>query len=165
MEEQIRRSGDVEIGHMNLGSSLTGSIPNWVAFSKAITYTSNDPVDNYSISIALLNFTSDSTIYCHIDDLSFDVSTSVAETNSFSAALRAIEGTNQYLLSIAPSNMCNINIDIFDITGRRVKNVFEGKAFSGYQSFTIDISFLHSGIYFCRLNSGNSSQTLRLLKQ
>ncbi len=61
----------------------------------------------------------------------------------------------------------NVNIKIFDITGREVKEILNKKEKPGYYSITLNGSELSSGVYFYRMrtSSGYSSvKKLMLLK-
>ena len=45
----------------------------------------------------------------------------------------------------------NIEINILDIQGRKIKNIINGQYDSGYHSINIDGSDISSGIYFIQL--------------
>ncbi len=62
----------------------------------------------------------------------------------------------------------DINLSVYNLKGQKVKTVFEGKAIKGLHELTWDgkddnqIS-VASGIYFYRLNSGNVTQTKKMI--
>jgi agmatine/peptidylarginine deiminase len=53
-------------------------------------------------------------------------------------------------------------IQLFDITGRMVLNIFEGKIFSNYNE-SIDVSELSKGIYFLSLQTEEGIQTQKII--
>jgi hypothetical protein len=55
-------------------------------------------------------------------------------------------------------------IQLFDITGRMVLNIFEGKIFSNYNE-SIDVSELSKGIYFLSLQTEEGIQTQKIIVQ
>jgi hypothetical protein len=56
-----------------------------------------------------------------------------------------------------------ISIAVYDITGCIVRNVSDGLMKPGIYTSTIDGTFLNSGLYCCRLSSGNYSCTRLML--
>jgi hypothetical protein len=69
------------------------------------------------------------------------------------------EGTITYTLV----NAENVSVKIFDMAGRMVANVFEGKQDAGEQAVKFDASNLESGIYFYQLNAGEVSVTNKVI--
>ncbi len=58
----------------------------------------------------------------------------------------------------------NYSISIFDVVGRKVKNVSSENLQVGKNKITIDLSGFNNGIYFCQLISNQNSQTIMLVK-
>jgi len=56
-----------------------------------------------------------------------------------------------------------VNLAIYDILGRRVKLVIDGKMAAGYYSKIIQMGNFASGIYFLRLNAGNKSFVKKII--
>jgi hypothetical protein len=52
---------------------------------------------------------------------------------------------------------------IFDVTGTRVAEVFNGKVNMGMHSFEWNASDFSSGIYFCRLETSSGSETKKMI--
>jgi Secretion system C-terminal sorting domain len=50
-----------------------------------------------------------------------------------------------------------LSIKLYDQMGREISVLFEGNQQAGYYQTTVDGTNLASGIYFCRITSGNSS--------
>ncbi len=58
---------------------------------------------------------------------------------------------------------CNINLAVFDATGRRIETLYQGHAKSGSNNITWDATQIPAGVYFVRLQAGNQSCTERVL--
>ena len=59
----------------------------------------------------------------------------------------------------------NVLIEIIDISGKVVGTIAHEFYGSGVSSLRYDTSYLKSGVYFCRLNSGKLVRTFKLVKQ
>jgi dipeptidyl aminopeptidase/acylaminoacyl peptidase len=57
----------------------------------------------------------------------------------------------------------NISLEIWDITGRKVKTLVDQRKEPGYYSATLDAKDLSTGIYFVRLIAGDYTETKRLI--
>lgn len=58
-----------------------------------------------------------------------------------------------------------LTIDVTDVSGRVVKIIDNGFYQKGRHKLTYNATYLHSGIYFCRLKSDNFSKSIKLLKK
>ncbi|MFH0893124.1 MAG: C25 family cysteine peptidase [Bacteroidota bacterium] len=58
----------------------------------------------------------------------------------------------------------NVNIDLYDATGRTIKNLWSESTAAGDHQIMVDVSALSPGIYFCRLITENGSRSLRFIK-
>jgi uncharacterized delta-60 repeat protein len=60
----------------------------------------------------------------------------------------------------------NLSVDLYDITGKKIKSFFNKKDFSiGNNTYELDLpETLQSGIYFVRISNGRSSSTVRIVK-
>lgn len=57
-----------------------------------------------------------------------------------------------------------VYLAVFDVTGRRIKQVLDGKEFpAGWRTATINGSTWETGIYFYRLNAGENKGTGKLV--
>lgn len=54
-------------------------------------------------------------------------------------------------------NASYISLKLYDQLGREVRSLYEGNQEAGYFQITIDGTNLASGLYFCRLTSGDAS--------
>lgn len=54
-------------------------------------------------------------------------------------------------------------LSIYDILGRRVDTLFEGKRDAGKYTVTWDASEFPSGVYFARLEAGESTETIKMV--
>ena len=57
----------------------------------------------------------------------------------------------------------HFNIDLYDATGRKIKNVFSGTLASGHQKIKIDGKNLNSGVYFCRIQSQGNFWVIKVV--
>lgn len=59
-----------------------------------------------------------------------------------------------------------IDLEVFDSTGRKIRNIYRGRLGAGIHAFTFDGSTLSSGLYFIRMNHprGTESRSVLLLK-
>lgn len=57
----------------------------------------------------------------------------------------------------------HVSVRIFDVTGREVVTLIDEKLAAGVYEKRFDASGLASGVFFCRLQSGNSSMTRKLV--
>ncbi len=56
-----------------------------------------------------------------------------------------------------------VSLTVYDILGRKVATLFEGKLGAGYHALTWDAHAYASGVYFCRLNAAAFVQTRKML--
>lgn len=56
-----------------------------------------------------------------------------------------------------------VSIDLFDVTGKLVKQVYSGQAENGLQIVNFDCSDMPQGVYFCRLQSDHLTQTQKFI--
>jgi hypothetical protein len=66
------------------------------------------------------------------------------------------------LIGYEIANPSNVTLSVYDITGKRVMYVEEGKKIAGKHSIEINAEKLHSGIYFYTLTAGDNSLTKKM---
>lgn len=66
-------------------------------------------------------------------------------------------------LALSKSSMVTVNV--FDLQGRRVQQVFKGVKEAGFQQFEIDGSNWVNGIYLCEVYANDSRHLLKLIYQ
>jgi len=59
----------------------------------------------------------------------------------------------------------SLSINIYDLTGRRIRVIPAQKFQNGNNKIEIDLSEFNSGIYYCQLQSNRKTETIKLLKQ
>jgi len=72
--------------------------------------------------------------------------------------------TNATTIEINLVEMKNSLITVVDITGRSVKNIDVANLQIGKNEIKIDLSGFSSGIYFCKINSDQHTETVKLIK-
>jgi hypothetical protein len=70
---------------------------------------------------------------------------------------------NTTAISYSLPRAANVTISLFDITGRLVRVVQEGRFEAGEHQVTLNAEGLASGIYFARLQTANQSKTVKLM--
>ncbi len=58
-----------------------------------------------------------------------------------------------------------LKIDLYDISGKKVKEIFNGQSVQGQQEFEADLSHLPQGLYFYHIRVGEEWQYLKTVKQ
>ncbi len=153
-------SNNIELGDGGINTPFTGSILNWTAFTVNINYTVTAAVDNYTVNIMFGNLSNQPGIYSHVDDITFDVSTTINETrNELKTKLLSLENSKfRILLSQDLKN--DVDLSIYDVSGRKLAMV-EGNS-DVRQSIDVDLSAYPSGIYYGVVENGNQRQTIKL---
>jgi hypothetical protein len=152
---------NTQIGHVSIGTPFSGSLMNWTAFSKVITYTSTNPVASYSCQLYLFNLSQLNTPYGIVDDLTFDVSTSIDENeNSLLTKLISV-GNSEYQVLISQNQLHATTVNLYDLSGKLVRKV-EGNA-EMRQIVDLDLSTFSPGIYNCVIENGTYSKSLKLI--
>ncbi|TVR81510.1 MAG: T9SS C-terminal target domain-containing protein [Chitinophagaceae bacterium] len=74
--------------------------------------------------------------------------------------------SNSVFLEISASSDVDINVELFDVLGKKIKPLQNGHLINGQMKITLDMSPFASGVYFVRLteSNGNSTETIRIQK-
>ena len=56
-----------------------------------------------------------------------------------------------------------VNMSLYDITGKKVSNVFQGTLSKGVHRFNVPTAQLPSGLYFVSFLSGKQAKTIKLI--
>lgn len=61
---------------------------------------------------------------------------------------------------------CNVRLEVYDVAGRRIATLVDGRQEAGGHSLSWDAAGFDSGVYFCRLWAGDAvvQRKLTLLK-
>lgn len=57
----------------------------------------------------------------------------------------------------------DVNVTMYDITGKAVRNINFGRLSSGVNTVRIDRENMNSGVYFLKLNAGTNQSTLKII--
>ena len=57
----------------------------------------------------------------------------------------------------------SVRLEVFNVLGEKVRELVDGSQDAGYHSVTFDSEGLPSGIYFCRLRTGEFVETMKML--
>lgn len=58
-----------------------------------------------------------------------------------------------------------VSISVFDITGNKIRDVFNGVSRLGNHSVNMELDNLNSGIYFCRIDTDKGGKTVKFIVQ
>ena len=72
---------------------------------------------------------------------------------------------HKQMIVVKSSKTQNLEIELYDVSGRLIKNVYLGKAWIGEQLFDVDVSDISNGIYFYKIKIGNSQLHFKIIKQ
>jgi hypothetical protein len=161
VEVNVYDSANNRIGTKNINTPFTGSIVNWTAFNLPINYSASASVKSYKITIILVNSTNTPILDCHIDDLTFDVSTSSSQNIESNINTKLISLDNsQYRILISQDKKYITNLCIYDLTGKKVLTIQGSNDIR--QSLDFDLSMYPSGVYYGVVENGNSKQTFKI---
>ena len=84
--------------------------------------------------------------------------TSFALHNAYPNPFNSSTAISYQLLAVS-----NVNLTIYDITGREVAKLVDGMKSAGEHQVVFDAGDLTSGVYFVRLDAGDFKQTRKIL--
>jgi len=58
---------------------------------------------------------------------------------------------------------CQVNLEVYNITGERVATLVNQRQRAGYHTVTWDASGMASGIYLCRIKTGGFTKTQKMV--
>ena len=72
---------------------------------------------------------------------------------------------NNTKLTLYINKECIVEINIYDILGRKISEIFNGKKNKGIHEFNIDASQigLKSGVYYCKIKYNNKQNTVKMI--
>jgi hypothetical protein len=160
-------------GHDTIGTAViytTGSsVYPWVKFGSAIQYKRNETPDSVHITI-LSNAASNSlnpNAVLYVDDIRFEDRpyTGFNEDNAVASALKVYPNpmTSSATISYTLAENSNVKLDVYDISGRLVSNVFNGNQAKGDQKATFERGNLTPGVYIYKLQAGSQVETGKIM--
>lgn len=75
-----------------------------------------------------------------------------------------LPNNNSQTLRVNLKEASTLKITLFDVEGRLVKEVFDGKAANGINDFSINVSTLASSLYFYRIQTNSFARTIKFNK-
>ncbi len=70
--------------------------------------------------------------------------------------------TDNTFIGYELAESANVTLEVFDITGKKVQSLDEGRKFAGNHNIQFNGSELQGGIYFYTLTAGESRVTRRM---
>jgi len=139
-------------------------VPNaaqWV--EQSVTLQNSHKVEDLRFKF---QFTSDGGNYIYIDDINI-TGTNVGieeETSLTNISLYPNPTSENSTLAIEMIESKNVEINIYDVLGKKVSDVFAGKLNAGEHKFNIEKQMsMNAGIYFIRIKSGNGIRVEKLM--
>ena len=138
-------------------------------FVISLSYTPGMKPDTFNIFMAVTSKNKDSLGYIVVDDLMF--SDSIPTVAGLQAAMQnrdfsiyPVPTKDRLNLNLETGLAGNLDISLYDLEGRVCGKIFSGNS-SGNQTYSYDVSNLNPGVYFCRLTSGESVITRKVVIQ
>lgn len=123
------------------------------------------------LSIGALHWTSEIDSYNPVDGLAniivaYNNSLSVDEiaNNLFELKSYPNPSNNEAVIQFNMANGANLKMSVYNILGAHVATLVDNESYAaGVHSVKWDTSKVNSGLYFCKLETGNASQTLKMM--
>ncbi len=158
----IRNSDNKEV--IGFDSSYVYENNSWIPFHVSILIPQNYIPDSFGIDIIVNGG------IVLIDNLSFsntpignEVGISSKELSSINSSLYPNPTNGNAEIDFSLTSSSNINIKIYDLTGRLVKTVLNEKRFSGVQKVQLNLEELQNGIYFYTITGDGFSETKKFI--
>jgi len=131
------------LGH---GSGKVFAIGGTVAFeADAVLGTTAAPI----------GLTSDGTV---VDDLAQPVAFDLGSSRP-----NPLIGDDAAIIRYAVAKETDVEIELYDISGRRLRQIVKARQTPGWYDVTISPHGLHGGVYFYKMRAGSFSATRRLV--
>ena len=164
VELELYNSSNVQIGSGNYATPVGFSFINWTPFTDTLTYTSNDPVASYTITLFYFALSNDTAIYSHFDDLAFDVSTGIDANEQSHPSFNILRSNEGYILEVEKKRPGSLKVNVVDENGRNVMNIYNGSCSEGKLSLEINLNSLSTGMYFCRVETEDKYKVFRICR-
>jgi hypothetical protein len=145
---------------------LTGMVMSWSPFSIPLTYKKTIMPDSCMIWMSASNATAPTAnSYLYVDGLAF-----TGTVSGLTANQEAVSGLAAYpnpvreklTVEFAAAKKEELTIELTDVMGRVVKNVFAGPVFGKYHQ-ELPVSDLAKGLYLLKISSSETVQTKRIV--
>ncbi len=150
---------------------LADAASSYLPFSFDLQFSDGAVPDSASITIQLVAQSSTEPgigSFALIDDLNFGQSTDVKLIDQIPLDFSLKQNypnpfnpSTRIGFSVAKTG--NVELNIYNLLGKKVAAVITGEKSAGFHEVTFDASELPSGVYFYKLQSGNSVKTKKML--
>jgi hypothetical protein len=154
------------------GKSLDKSTKSSTYFKYLIVLDSNNlnrlviPADNiYSIECTITNGTTSNKDYIYYTSKSLATDTDVFSAEDAEIANYPNPFSNTTNFTFTMKKGADVNIEIYDLAGKKVSTVAEGFYAAGSSSIRFDSSEMPSGVYVCRMKAGEGTFTKKIVKR
>ncbi|MBI3509408.1 MAG: T9SS type A sorting domain-containing protein [Bacteroidetes bacterium] len=147
--------------YLKSGTTLSTVSPTGVSFTptssaqwRLVTVSVSNVATNSDVRIKF-EFTSDGGNNIYIDDINIQGTTGIfsPEAGIENFAIYPNPAGDNTNISFGAEKTMNASITIMDVTGRIVKNVYDGQLASGEHQFPVSTAELDAGIYFVQLTT------------
>lgn len=147
-------------------------LPEWLDFNPLTQTFSGTPAEAGYINIKVIATDTEGVSVSDIFKLTIEETVGIEETNNDRVQTSFSLGQN-YPNPFNPSTTIKYNLDrsnnvmltVYNISGQKVDTLVNGYQSAGEHKITWRSKGLSSGIYFCRLQAGKFSETIKLLLQ
>jgi hypothetical protein len=130
-------------------------------------YFTGDSIDVTDANMEIELEAGEYRLYTDVQLETPDIGTTVEELspgNDFNALIYPNPANTNARLQFRLENPSDLQIGIYNLLGAEVMKI-EGSYQGGEQDVELDITPLQAGIYFCRISSAASSETIKFIKQ
>ena len=99
-------------------------------------------------------------LYANYDVVFSEVNNIVANLDAVNVYPNPAQHTAN--ISFNVTETATVKVTLVDLTGKTVKNIFEGKKVKGAQQFTVNVNDIQPGFYFVSITSGENQKTIKL---
>jgi hypothetical protein len=152
------------ICHTVVESYISGHYDNWTPFSKPLNFTSQATPVTYDLDIIYTIPSHDTSSFFNVDDIVFEFTTDVKEVFSQNFIdFKVIQDDESEKIVINKNDNDVMKVDIKDLLGRTVLQVYWGKCNNGIYAFNITDELLTHGLYLCSVENSKTISTIKFL--
>jgi hypothetical protein len=153
-----------QIGVGKAESVLFANIPNYVAFSAPINFTSSAPIAKYNLACYVSYSSPDFADYAVVDKINISgVTVGLNDPNFLPNVSKIVNSGNSKSIQIKINSFSKVQAKLYDITGKMVSFPVNEDLPQGQYEFPLNTHEMVAGIYLCQIIYGNKSETIKLI--
>lgn len=157
MEIHLFKWNSATMTHDEIGTGIklvSDSVTSWTNFSVPVSYTSTAVPDTALLLFFASNNNPKVNTILLLDDLSYDYTSDVKENETLEARVFPNPVSDEITVSFDQERSGYVEINLFSIDGKLMKNLFADKNNSSSFTRTFDISGLTCGVYLLEIKDG-----------